>query len=218
MKNNFKNVIMWALIIAPYIYLISIWQQLPAKVPTHFNLQGQADNWSSKNLLFFIPTGLGAIMYFIMLALPYIDPKKKIADMGQKYNLLQFVLTVFFSLLSIYLLSATQAGSIKNPTMLLALIGIMLAIFGNYFQTLRPNYFIGIRTPWTLESETVWKKTHLLGGRLWMAGGIIIALLAFTIGATTALTAIFVGILSIVVIVPVVFSYMLFQKEKHTLN
>lgn len=218
MKNIFKQIILLVLVASPYIYLYFIWQQLPDRVPTHFNFQGVADAWSGKTFLLFIPTGLSAFIYLIMLALPYIDPKKKISDMGEKYTSLRFVFTVFFSMLSFYLLYVTKAGSIKNMSLLFALIGIMLAVFGNYFQAVRPNYFIGVRTPWTLESEQVWKKTHHLAGRLWMAGGILIILLSFIISNNLALVIVFTSLIAVMALIPIVFSYIEFKKEKKVHN
>jgi uncharacterized membrane protein len=91
-------------------------------------------------------------------------------------------------------------------------------MLGNYFQTVRPNYFIGIRTPWTLENEQTWKKTHRLGGRLWMAGGILIVFISFIIRSNNALAITFAIILSVMVIVPIVYSYIEFQKEKKMSN
>jgi uncharacterized membrane protein len=218
MKKYLKEAILLVLIITPYIYLANIWQQLPNRVPTHFNFEGTADGWSDKNFLFFIPTGLGAFIYLLMLALPYIDPKKKIAQMGEKHASLRFMLTVFFSLLSIYLLYATKEAGMKNPNLLIALIGILLAMLGNYFQAVRPNYFIGIRTPWTLESEDVWKKTHRLAGRLYVAGGVLITLLSFIINSIFALTVVFISIVVVMVLIPVVFSYTQYRKEKKIIN
>jgi uncharacterized membrane protein len=138
--------------------------------------------------------------------------------MGDKYYTLRFMITIFFSLLATYLLYVSNTGSLKNPNMLFALIGALFAMLGNYFQTVRPNYFIGIRTPWTLENEQVWKNTHRLGGRLWIVGGVLIAILAFFINNNHLFSIIFGVIISLIVIVPVVFSYTEFKKEKNTLD
>jgi uncharacterized membrane protein len=91
-------------------------------------------------------------------------------------------------------------------------------MLGNYFQAVRPNYFIGIRTPWTLENEQTWKKTHRLGGRLWMAGGILIAILSLIIWNNLAIAITFGVILSVMVMVPVVYSYLEFLRLKKGLN
>ena len=60
--------------------------------------------------------------------------------------------------------------------LIFVIIGLLFAFLGNYFKTIKPNYFIGIKTPWTLENEEVWKKTHLIGGKLWFIGGLLMAL------------------------------------------
>jgi len=138
--------------------------------------------------------------------------------MGDKYSSFRFMLGFFFAMLSVYLLYVSKEGGMKNPNLLIALIGVFLALLGNYFQTVRPNYFIGIRTPWTLENEQVWKKTHHLGGRLWMVGGILVAALSFIINNNHLMGIVFGTLLFVMVIIPVVFSYTEFKKEKKMLN
>lgn len=218
MNKYLKESVLWAFIVLPYVYLATIWNKLPEQVPTNFNLEGVANDWSSRSTLIFIPGALGIGIYLLMLIIPVLDPKKKIQQMGEKYYTLRFMLTFFFSLIITYILYAINVGSINNPNMLFALFGVLFAMFGNYFQIIRPNYFIGIRTPWTLENEHVWKKTHHLGGRLWMAGGVLIAILAFVINNNQLFSTIFGVIIFLMVIVPVVFSYTEFQRKNSMLN
>ena len=218
MNKYLKESVLWAFIALPYIYISTIWSKLPEKIPTHFNLDGVANNWSSKTTFLFILGTLGIGIYLLMLIIPILDPKKKIQQMGNKYYTLRCMLTIFFSLLATYLSYISTAGSLKNPNILFALIGALFAMLGNYFQTIRPNYFIGIRTPWTLENEQVWKKTHRLGGRLWIVGGILITILAFFINDNHLYSIIFNAIIFVLVIVPIVFSYTEFKKEKNLLN
>ena len=213
MKKLIREFILWAFIALPYLYLATIWDKLPDQVPTHFNIEGTPDAWSAKTTLLFLPGALGIGIYLLMLLIPALDPKKKIRQMGEKYYAFRFMLTFFFSLLSTYILYITNEGSLTNPNMLIALIGALFAMLGNYFPTIRPNYFIGIRTPWTLENEIVWKKTHRIGGRLWVVSGILIVILSFVVQDNTALAVIFGAILFIMVIVPVVYSYLEFKKE-----
>ncbi len=134
--------------------------------------------------------------------------------MGDKYFTFRFMLTFFFSLLATYLIYISNSGSLKNPNLLFCLIGALLAMLGNYFQTVRPNYFIGIRTPWTLESELIWKKTHRLSGRLWMVGGVLITFISLILNNKNVLAITFGIILSVLIIVPVVYSFTEFLKEK----
>jgi uncharacterized membrane protein len=215
MNNKFlKEAVLWVITLLPYAYLAMIWGQLPDQVPTHFNVDGKADNWSAKATLLLLPAGLGIIIYVVMLIIPAIDPKGKIQQMGDKYYTFRLMLSLFMALLSYYILSQTHAGNMDNPGMLIALIGGLFAVMGNYFQTLRPNYFIGLRTPWTLESELVWKKTHRLAGRLWMAGGLLLVVLAFAIQNGQTLMVIMGCILPAITLVPVIYSYLEFQREK----
>ena len=167
MNKYFKESIHWIFIAVPFIYLATIYNGLPQKVPIHFNFKGEADDWADKTMLFLLPAGLCLFIYFLMLIVPAIDPKKKIQQMGSKFFDFRLILTIFFSILSIYLLYVTKEGSIENPNIMVSLIGLLFVMMGNYFQTVRPNYFVGIRTPWTLENEQVWKKTHRLGGKIW---------------------------------------------------
>ncbi len=82
---------------------------------------------------------------------------------------------------------------------------------GNFFKTIRPNYFIGIKTPWTLENETVWKETHLLAGKLWFVGGLLIILCSLIFNKSLGST-IFITITIIISVIPIVFSYLRFNK------
>lgn len=134
--------------------------------------------------------------------------------MGDKYHSLRLMLVVFMSGLAIYMLYITKEGRMANPQWLIALIGLMVAMLGNYFQALRPNYFVGIRTPWTLESEEVWKKTHYLGARLWVAGGLLMIILSFLIHKNTALLIAAGAIFLIIVAIPIIFSFMEFKRQE----
>jgi len=213
MNRSIRELLLWVLIILPYGYLAFIWRELPERVPTHFNINGLADDWSGKSLLLAIPSGIGFGIYLILLFIPFFDPKKKLRQMGDKYHSLRFMMVFFISALSVYLLYATKVGHIENPQWLIALVGLMLVMFGNYFQALRPNYFIGIRTPWTLENEQVWRKTHFLAGRLWMAGGTLIVIASFIIRSHVPLLITAGGILLVLVLVPVTFSFIEFRRQ-----
>ncbi len=214
MNIYFKESIHWIFIALPFIYLATIYNSLPQEVPIHFNWRGEADDWADKTMLFLLPAGLGLFIYFLMLIVPSIDPKRKIQEMGSKYFNFRLILTIFFSILSIYLIYVTKEGSLQNPNILGTLIGLLFIMMGNYFQTVRPNYFIGIRTPWTLENEQVWKKTHRLAGKIWVAGGVVIMILGFLLSNVTAMLIAFFSIVFIIVLIPVVYSYLEFQKKE----
>jgi uncharacterized membrane protein len=211
MNKYFKELILWILIAIPFIYLAIVWKELPAQVATHFDLQGNPNDWTAKTSMPFLIGALGIGTYLLMLFIPFFDPKNKIQQMGDKYYSLRLLMTLLMSVISFYLLYVGSKGEI-NPNLLIGLIGGFDAVFGNYLQTVKPNYFIGIRTPWALENDQTWKKTHRLAGRIWMGGGLLIVSVSIFSRNNYALGILFAIITFIIVIIPIVYSYTEFKK------
>jgi uncharacterized membrane protein len=181
-------------------------------VPVHFGIDGKADGWSGKGSLWAMAAGIPLGLYALMLVIPVLDPKKRIGEMGVKYHHFRFILGAFFSAISGYILYVTRSGGDMNAGGLVAILGGFFAALGNYMQALRPNYFIGIRTPWTLESEEVWKSTHRLGGRMWMVGGVLLMVLGLLVKSGLWLLIPVMTVFITMVGVPVVQSYLLFRE------
>lgn len=212
MEKFKKEIPFIAVALLPFVYLAYIWNELPKEVPMHWNASGEIDRWGDKSELFMMLFMLTGITYFVFLIIPYIDPKQKLQNMGNKLNNLRLILGLFMSALAIYILYSVQQKT-SNPVLIFPLIGLLFAFLGNYFKTIKPNYFIGIRTPWTLENEEVWKKTHLMGGKLWFVGGLLMAL-TFVLPNEIQLYT-FLGITIVISIVPIVYSYLEFKKIKN---
>jgi uncharacterized membrane protein len=211
MNKFLKESILWVLILIPFVYMSFIWKELPKVLPTHFDLSGNPNGWTDKKDLIMLIGLLGIGTYLLMLFIPLFDPKKKIQQMGEKYYSLRLLMTLFMSAMSVYILYSGNGNKI-NPNVLIALIGAFYAFFGNYLQTVKPNYFIGFRTPWALENEQTWKNTHKLAGRMWMAGGLFIIFMSLTIN-NVALGILFAIITIIIVVVPIIYSYTQFKKN-----
>jgi uncharacterized membrane protein len=101
--------------------------------------------------------------------------------------------------------------------MILVLVGILFVFMGNYFKVIKPNYFIGIKTPWTLENEEVWKLTHLLAGKMWVIGGIAIVIGSLIVPEDINFY-IFMSITAVISFVPIVYSYFIYKKLKNTIK
>ncbi|SDQ09900.1 SdpI family protein [Flagellimonas zhangzhouensis] len=211
--NLKKELPIIGIVLLPFVYLAYIWNQLPQEVPLHYNAQGEIDRYGDKSELIMIPFMLPFLIYVLLLVVPYIDPKKQLQKMGNKYQSLKLVLTLITSALALFILYSTKGGSLSNPNFIFVIIGVMYLIFGNYFKTLKANYFIGIRTPWTLESEYVWKETHKLGGKVWFVGGIVAIISSLVLSVETNFK-VFMGITIIIALIPIIYSYMLFKKQK----
>jgi uncharacterized membrane protein len=213
-KKVYRELILWLFNVIPYIYLITIWNDLPDIVPTHFNLAGEADGWSSKQFLIFLPGSLGIGMYFLWLVLPKMDPKHNLSLEDNKYYGIRFMMAVFFSILTTYILYTSLAGKISNTPILFGFIGGLFAVLGNYFKDMKPNYYIGIRTPWTLEDERVWYNTHRFGSKVWIFGGIILLFSSILIKNKDIFFPFFILSTLLITFIPIIYSYIDYKRGK----
>ena len=209
--NIKKELSLVAIVAAPFIYLASIWNGLPATVPVHWNVKGEIDRYGDKSELLLIPFLLPLLIYIIFSLVPLIDPKGKIKQMGNKYFMLKAAMTIFMSILAMIIIYAVKNQTLYNPNYIVLLIGVLLLILGNYFKTLRANYFIGIRTPWTLENETVWKETHKLAGKIWFIGGLLVIVSSMLLDPE-ANFRLFIGVIVVISLIPVIYSFFKFRS------
>jgi len=215
MKHNLKNEIPVLFIaILPFVYLLMIWDTLPDVIPTHWNFYGEIDNYGKKETLLWIPFLLPILTYIIFLVVPFIDPKRKLQNMGDKLTKLKFAITFIMSVLALFIIHSTKQQEL-NPNFLTILIGVLFAVLGNFFPTIKPNYFIGIRVPWTLNDEENWKQTHHFAGKLWLIGGISIVIYGL-ISNPEMNNLFFLFTTILIVIIPTIYSYRLYQKDKKT--
>jgi len=187
MKNNLtKELPLIAIAVIPFLYLAYIWNSLPDSVPMHYDINGEIDRYGSKIELVLVALMLPILSYGIMQLAPLIDPKKQIEKMGNKYFSLKFTLVSFMSILATYILYTTKNPGSMSNNIVYVLIGGLFVILGNYMKTIKANYFVGIRTPWTLESPEVWRKTHNMAGYLWIAGGLVVIVGSLVLSAKPA--------------------------------
>ena len=221
MDNGFKTITMnltlkkelplIVIVLIPFVYLAAIWNSLPDRVPLHWNIEGEIDRYGSKGELLFALFLLPVLTYGIMLIVPIIDPKKKIDQMGSKYYWLKTILVTFMSALAIFIIYSVQHESIGDGNMILLAIGVLYVLLGNYFKTIKPNYFIGIRTTWTLEDETVWRNTHRVAGSIWVIGGLLVIVCSLILNSTQNFIA-FMTITVVISAIPIIHSYRSFKR------
>ena len=207
-KNIIKESIILFVLLVPVLIMFLLWNKLPDNLPIHWNIKGEADNYDSKYLFAIINTGL----YLLFLVLPKIDPRKKnYTIFSSTYYKLRLILTLFLSLFFLFVMYNAVYARVDFEKIFPISILFLLALLGNYMSTVRSNYFVGIRTPWTLNNEKVWKETHLLGGRLMFFGGIIGGIISIFISKPYSQYFAF-SIIVIMLLVPMVFSFIYYKK------
>lgn len=206
-KKNWKTLMITSLVILlPVLAGVILWNQLPEQMPTHWNASGEVDGWSSKPFAVFgLPLILLAAQWLCMLG-TLADPKKE--NHPQKiFQLVLWIIPVLSVVLHAFTYAVALGNEVPIEVIMPVLIGLLFAIIGNYMPKCKQNYTIGIKIPWTLNSEENWNRTHRFAGFLWTLCGIVIMLTGFFGGFW-----IFFGITLVMVIVPVIYSYILYRK------
>lgn len=214
MKKVLPTVVILLVAAAPAAYLLFIWPSLPEIVPVHFGADLKPDRMGNKKELWVpvgIIAGLSVGVYFLLKNLHRIDPKRNDAAQASTFHKLGAGLVVFMAALN-FLIIRSAKGDDQWQNLLFPLLGVMCAFIGNYMVHIKPNYFAGIRLPWTLSNDDNWRKTHQLGGRIWFGGGLLIAVVSLFLAAPAALVFLLV-VIAVMVIVPIVYSYRLFKKQ-----
>ncbi len=190
--------------VAAYLY-----PDLPDQIPTHWNIKGEVDDYTAK------PWGvaimpLGAIFVFVVMRLiPIISPKGFRTDnFMDVVNVFTVAIVGFMSGVAVLVLLEANGQDVRINEMIFAGVGLMFIVLGNYMGKVRKNFFIGIRTPWTLASDEVWSRTHRLGGKVFVLIGIFMMLNSFVRFPVQWLIASIV----VVALVPVIYSYVIYRR------
>lgn len=190
----------------PILYLVVNWNILPESMPIHFDVHGDPNGYGSRMVYVWMPVGL----YFLMLLLPRIDPRKANYKVFEgSYYKLRLILALFIGLINAGVIWGVINNSNAIHKFLPASIFLMFMLIGNYMGNFRPNYFVGIKVPWTLNSDEVWIRTHKLAGKLWFWGGLAGIVLYFI---TERLDWVIIPLTILLVLVPMVYSYIIYQK------
>jgi uncharacterized membrane protein len=206
----------FGLVVAALALAASIWAfpQLPPTVATHWNLRGTADGFSSRAVAISIIPVVILLMTGLFNVLPRLDPRhENYSRFIGTYWLIANAVIVFM-LVAHGMIIATGLGySVRIDRLMPIGVGVLFIVLGNYLTRVEPNWFVGIRTPWTLSSDTVWRKTHRTGGWLMVIGGLVVA--SSAILPQGAFLPLFITAIVIMAVIPIVQSYVLWKREQH---
>ena len=213
MTTRTTTIIVVILIAGAALAGLLLWNQLPDQMASHWNVNDQVDGYMPKFWGVFLMPLVTLGMFVLFLVLPSIDPlKANIAQFREAFNLF-IVLMVAFMLYVHALTLAWGLGytGFKMSTSMLPAMGLLFIVIGYMLRKAKRNFFIGIRTPWTLSSDTVWDKTHQLGAVLFMASGAL-AVIGGLIGGMTAFWMLFIPLIGSTLFL-VAYSYVLYRNE-----
>ncbi len=206
-KKNLKTMIITSIIIlAPIVVGLLMWDQLPAEMATHFGSNGEPNGWSSKEFAVIgLPLFLLAVHWFCA-AFTGVDPKKE--NISDKMMLLVMWICPVISIFVNGSMYVYEINNSFNTTIMgVLLVGCMFLVVGNYLPKMKQSYTLGIKLPWTLNSEENWNRTHRFAGGIWMLAGVLVLIGGFV----EQFWVVFVALL-IAVVIPTIYSYVLYKK------
>lgn len=201
-----------ALIIAAVALSLAVYSRLPASMPVHWNLAGEIDDYAPKAIGAFLLPAIMLALAGVFAALPAISPSGfDIEQRSRAYRAILLAILLFMLGIHVHLLlsAMNMAPSISDVVPLL--IGALFVIFGNYLPKMRRNFFIGIRTPWTLADEDVWFRTHRLGGVVFIVCGVLLMAVGPFLSGSAA--SIFLpALIGLAALVMVIYSFVIYRR------
>jgi uncharacterized membrane protein len=211
-----KEILPIFIILAIIAFSFYIYPSLPDQVPSHWNERGEIDAYSGKTFAVLFFPGLTLGIYLLMMFLPRLDPlRKNYPSFSTAYYWIRTVLVVFFSGLYLFTIWTALGGDLKINNFIIPAISILFIVIGILLPKVKKNYFVGIRTPWTLASEETWNKTHSLGGKLFVLTGLLTLLSPFL--SEKPMTFLIFTVIEAVIIV-FVYSYLIYKKVEKLKN
>ena len=202
----------WIILAAMFAASAAAWPQVGPRVPMHWNIRGEVDGYGGRvEGLLFVPV-LAVGIYALLRVLPRLDPARaNYPAFAGSYAVIRLALTALFGAVHGVVLAAALGAPVEVGRLVPAAVGGLFVVIGSVLGRVRPNYFVGIRTPWTLASARSWERTHRVGGRVFAAAGV-----SFVVAGLTGVPALFVAALvldGIALVGVVVYSYLVWRDD-----
>ena len=180
----------------------------------HWGFDGEIDRYGGKNELWLM-AALGPLFALLFQFLPRLDPRKRNYEKFQKYyDAFGVVITAFVAvMMGIALVEAFHPGTVSMGRVISALVGLLFLFLGNLMGKVKPNFFMGIRNPWTLSNPDVWNRTHRLGGGLFFLAGLATAVSAVLLPERITFWVLMGGVLA-AALIPTVMSYVWYRRRE----
>lgn len=200
------------IVVAAFIVGMVFYPMMPERMASHWGTTGEVNGYMSRFWGVYLMPIISLVMFIILLLVPRVDPKKEnIEKFRAHFD--DFILVIFLFFFYVYGLTLwwNLGGRFDMGRFMVPAFAVLFYYAGVLISKAKMNFTIGIRTPWTLSSESVWNKTHVLGGKLFKAVGILSLIGLFS--SALAIWIILVGVLC-AAFIPMVYSYVLYRREK----
>lgn len=206
-KQNLKLLIITSfMILLPVIVGALMWDKLPSEIPSHWNMKGEVDGYSTKAFAVFGMPMIFLSIHWLTAFVTSADPKNK-NHSGKVISLIFWIIPAVSVLIAALTYSAALGKNAPVEVIANVLVGLVLVIVGNYLPKCRQSYTVGIKLPWTLNNEENWAKTHRLAGKVWVACGLAVIAAGFL-----KLIPVMIAAVLLAVAVPTVYSYVLHRR------
>lgn len=209
MRNKKLVIISVLLLTIPFIIGFAYYDKLPEMVPTSFDFAGNVREYQTKAKALFLTPFIMVIIQGFLIFMLNNDPRKKFQS-SKLYGVSLFIIPIMEIMMTSITIMYAYDNQINIARVLSIFIGLMYLIMGNFLPKAKRNYTMGIRTPWTLNNDIVWDKTHRLGGYTFVVGGIL--LLITSLFLKTSSNVIFFILIFIPAIIPPIYSYLIGRK------
>jgi uncharacterized membrane protein len=207
----------WLLVTGMFVAAFVAWPFAPDRIPVHWNLVGEVDGYGSKSVGLMVFPLIAAAAYVLFLVMPRFDPgRANYSSFASAYLVIRLSILILLVLSHSFVLRAALGYNANAGSFIPLAIGLLLMVLGNVMGKIRPNWFVGVRTPWTLSSRRSWNKTHRLAGWLCLAMGIVTAVCGLIQTRWMIITVATVIVASLLWIV--IYSYVVWREDPDRLS
>ena len=213
MKRTLRGELVQLLPIATMFAVAAFcWSRVPDRMAVHWNLQGVPDGFAGRISGLLLLPMVSLAVYLLTLCLPWLDPgRANYQNFAGAYNAIRISVTLFLALIYMVMVLTALGYQINMTTVVGLGMGALFVVLGNVMGKIRPNWFVGVRTPWTLSSKISWTRTHRLAGWLFIAMGLLAA--AWGLFQTPWMFGLMLAVDAGCALVIVVYSYVVYRKD-----
>ena len=212
MKKQTKEIIIALVVALPFVAAAIFWKQLPGQMAVHFNFKGAADSYGSKPEGLLLLPSINLLVYILLKFLPKLMASPTQFELLEKrLDTLRLAIHCFLAALYLVILRYTLQHGVNVLLFIAYGILLLMLITGNSLNNIKPNHFMGVRTPWTMKNPEVWRKTHYMTSRLWVTVSLVVmCIIPFLSQLQVAIALLFY--FTIITIPPLLYSWIIYKK------